>query len=57
LLVAQAHASPGDVVVFLHPSSSTAVLAVAQEATAGRIVVVHRRLDRVERIARDLTHA
>ncbi len=57
LLVEHAHASPGAVVVFLHPSSSAPVLSVAREAKAGAIAVAHRRLDRVQRIARDLADA
>ncbi len=57
LLVAHAQASPGEAVAFLHPSSSAAVLSVAREGTAGTIAVAHRRLDRVQRIVRDLAEA
>jgi 16S rRNA (guanine1207-N2)-methyltransferase len=53
LLTEHLRVEAGEAVVYLHPSSAEAVLAVARNALRSRMVVVHRRLPVVQAIARE----
>jgi len=54
LLAEHLHVQAGDAVVYLHPASAEAVLAVARNTLPSRVVAVHRRLPVVQAIAREV---